>query len=100
MEAKVNQWISIEDERPKVGSLLLYYFDPVGIHLGFYRGYDWCNVIDGNDDSKVCRKEGHIFEHYMNMGCLCGEVTHWMNVSEPLPQEIIDAVKEASFPKF
>jgi hypothetical protein len=96
----VNQWISIEDERPKVGSLLLYYFDPVGIHLGFYRGYDWCNVIDGNDDSKVCRKEGHIFEHYMNMGCLCGEVTHWMNVSEPLPQEIIDAVKEASFPKF
>ena len=55
-------WISVNDKIPNDGQAVLYYFDVVGIHSGFY---------DADDDC-----------FYGSSGFLCGDVTHWKPLYE------------------
>lgn len=59
------EWIRVEDRLPEESQLVLYYFEPVGIHVGRYNkevddeGYEY-NVFHGRS------------------GFLTDDVTHWM----------------------
>ena len=60
----MGEWIRVDEHRPEVGQWVLYYFDRLGMHLGWYAVDE-----DGSD----------IF--YGASGFLSDDVTHWM----PMP---------------
>ena len=57
----MNEWISVDDEFPKLDAPVLYYFEATGIAVGKYHG---CGAFGGG------------------RGYLHDEVTHWMPTPE------------------
>ena len=64
-------WIKIEDETPKEGRRLLYFFEGTGVWVGFYYGID----------EEYYSKAGHVFGS--GAGFLTGDVTHWCYIDYP-----------------
>ena len=62
----IAQWISVEDQWPKDGQYVWYFFEVTGVNYGKY--------------------ESHTGTFYGPRGFLCGDVTHWMPAPEPPKQ--------------
>ena len=65
MQKSLEHWRKVEDELPKDGQKVIYYFEVTGINIGKYKK----------------DKEGDIF--YGRSGFLTNDVTHWMPLPEP-----------------
>ena len=74
-EKASNDWKSIDAHVPEQDKLLLYYFNDVGIWLGYYKGIDPVHPDFGSG--------GHVFVSRDNHGFLTGDVTHWKYIEEP-----------------
>ena len=69
----MSEWILVSDRLPKDGQKVIYYFKPVGSHVGRY--------------SKEIDEEG--YEHHVfhgRSGWLEDDVTHWM----PYPEDPVE----------
>ena len=69
------KWINVKDKPPMEGQSVIYYFKPVGIHIGKYKRIEVPEEFIGTKG---------IYEDYFygKSGYLCGDVTHWMDLSE------------------
>jgi len=65
-----NKWIDIEDELPRKGRRLLYFFEGTGVWAGFYYGRD----------EEYPSENNHVFG--CEYGFLTGDVTHWAYIPE------------------
>ncbi len=67
----MSDWISVEDRLPEAGQGVIYYFEPVGVHVGHYSRFDGVDIFAGP------------------AGFLGDDVTYWMPL--PPPPEVNDA---------
>lgn len=74
-------WKLISDEIPEKDRLLLYYFEEIGIGLGYYHGVNEENAHVFACDHGVSGKANYIFGN--DRGWLTDDVTHWMYVTKP-----------------
>ena len=75
-----NDWIKCEDKMPDVGQKVWYYFEPVGRHRGTFDG--WYVDEEGKQWNGM-----HVFS--CSYGWLTGDVTHWHEDQEEVPDEPI-----------
>jgi len=75
-----SNWIKCEDKMPDVGQKVWYYFEPVGRHRGTFDG--WYVDEEGKQWSGM-----HMFS--CSYGWLTGDVTHWHEDQEEVPDEPI-----------
>lgn len=62
-------WVLTSERLPEIGALVIYYFEPVGMHLGQFK-------------SGTCQGDAVFVSR---AGFLTGDVTHWLPVP-PLPK--------------
>ena len=60
-------WIKTEDQIPKQGQKVIYYFEFTGVHRGEFM------ILPFNDIGEL-----HCFRSSQGLGWLCDDVTHWM----------------------
>jgi hypothetical protein len=64
------QWININDKAPEDGQHVIYYFEPLGMFMGYYERCKGEAALYGT----------HCFESAS--GFLTDDVTHWMPAPE------------------
>lgn len=69
----MSDWIRLDERKPEEGQEVIYYFDMVGVHRGFY--------VTETDE------EGYVHDiFYGKSGFLTDDVTHWMpDTGQELP---------------
>jgi hypothetical protein len=76
----VLMWNKCSDKMPEIGQRLWYYFKPVGRWRGTFEGYYV-------SEKGVTYNGMHIFVNDEQTGFLTGDVTHWHNDQEEVPNE-------------
>lgn len=71
------EWIKIEDQLPKDGQKVIYYFDLTGISVGFYERVEYPKEFTGSTEPVYGNQFGG------KDGFLTDDVTHWMPWPEP-----------------
>ncbi len=64
-------WINVDDQLPEHGANVWYYFERVGVHLGWY---SHCTLIG---EEAGMKHEDFIEVFYGHKGFLGDDVTHW-----------------------
>lgn len=66
-------WINIDDQLPKEGQKVIYYFEKTGVDRGYFTQYFF--------------KEGGKINTFYGNGWLSDDVTHWMpDEGQALPE--------------
>ncbi len=73
-------WNKCSNKMPEIGQRLWYYFKPVGRWRGTFEGYYV-------SEKGVTYNGMHIFVNDEQTGFLTGDVTHWHNDQEEVPNE-------------
>jgi hypothetical protein len=71
----MNDWVKMSDRKPEETQAVIYYFDMVGIHRGWYQVYT--------------DEDGYKYDVFFGMsGFLSDDVTHWMpDTGQELPEK-------------